>query len=63
MNTVQIAQIKLAKEYLDSFIYCEVKNKKNCTECGNELLATQVVPFGEAIKALELLSSALDIEA
>ena len=60
MKSEKIKQIKEAYLYLDSFIECETENKARCTECDNEILATSVVPFNEAIKALELLKSALD---
>ena len=60
MNSFKLKQIEDAYLYLDSFLECEQSNKTNCGKCGNEVLATDVVPFNEAIKAFELLKSALD---
>lgn len=61
MDNHKISQVKMAFEYLDSFIECEQLNKANCNECGGEILGDKIIPFNEAIKALELLKSALDI--
>jgi len=61
MNKEKAAQIKEAYLYLDSFIECETENKARCSECDNEILATSVVPFNEALMALKLLKLALDI--
>jgi hypothetical protein len=61
MNKEKTQKVKEAYLYLDSFIECETSNRINCIDCGTEILATSVVPFNEALKALGLLKIVLDI--
>ena len=61
MNKEKTQKVKEAYLYLESFIECETLNRINCHECSTEILATSVVPFNEALKALGLLKLALDI--
>lgn len=60
MKNNQRKAVKLAMEYLDSFLECEQNNSKNCPDCGLSHTATDVVDFGEAHKALDLLNAEFD---
>lgn len=60
MKTSERKAVKMAIEYLDSFIECESSNYNNCDECGLRYDAKDVVDFREARIALDYLNNIID---